>query len=217
MFILIGMKELLPLAKDSLRKEALRYAIARIKEMDNKMESNSKGSTSTTKRPRSSFPSSIRKKRRLSSHSCMIDESDDENEANENILNNELSLWYAKEGLKGAPTDHLKTFDLFGYWSELKETFPVLSRVAFRFLAAPVASSFAERMFSSGAIVSSQSSVETIERRIQLSHNSHFLREDYGIVSASEADGKKRYCLNLESKGNLPEEKGDESDDEDVV
>jgi len=71
-----------------------------------------------------------------------------------------------------------KSFDVLSFWLSLCDTYPILCRIALRYLATPGASSFCERMFSGGGKVSAQASIETVEQKVVLRNNRHFLDTD---------------------------------------
>ena len=77
-----------------------------------------------------------------------------------------------------------------------------------RYLPAPCAESFAERMFSSGGTVAGNCDVKTVERRIQMRINSRLLDKSIGIVRKVPIKGCGfEYLLNLDYiKESIPEE-----------
>jgi hypothetical protein len=83
-----------------------------------------------------------------------------------------------------------KSFDVLSFWLSLCDTYPILCRIALRYLAAPPASSFCERMFSGGGKVSAQASIETAEQKVVLRNNRHFLDTDlWGNPVAAQSVG----------------------------
>ncbi len=97
------------------------------------------------------------------------------------------------------------SFDVFNWWEQHRSRFPILYKIAIRYLSIPCASSFCERIFSTGGLLSSCCSTDTIERRIQLAHNLHILQN--GCCTLLSADLK----INLEPLDNV-DDKHDEDD-----
>jgi hypothetical protein len=107
----------------------------------------------------------------------------------------ELDLYYGElvdDGLDSRkPMTFIKSFNCFQWWQERASKFKVLHRIALRFVAAPCASSFIERIFSTGGHLSSQCSPETVDARIRLSHNSHLLKDEADGLLDRSSGGMK--------------------------
>jgi len=87
------------------------------------------------------------------------------------------------------PIELLKCFNPLDFWETKKLQFPLLYRMACRYLPAPCAESFAERMFSSGGKLAGNCSTETVERRIQMRINSRFLEKHIGLIKKVHTPG----------------------------
>jgi len=125
----------------------------------------------------------------------------------EDIADKEVQAWLNYDPYKSDigsvnqsknPMLHLKTFSPLDFWEDNKQKFPLLYRLACRYLLSPCAESFAERMFSSGGALAGNCSIETVERRIQMRVNSRFLEKSFGLLRKVKVPGGYEYLLNLD-------------------
>jgi len=113
------------------------------------------------------------------------------------------------------PIELLKCFNPLDFWETKKLQFPLLYRMACRYLPAPCAESFAERMFSSGGKLAGNCSTETVERRIQMRINSRFLEKHIGLIKKVHTPRGWEYLLNLDRLRSAIEEDGTEETESD--
>ena len=119
----------------------------------------------------------------------------------------EVLKYYDLPPVPGKPMELIKEFNAMEWWINRAADFPILSKIALRYLVTPCASSFCERIFSGGGLISSMCQGITIERRIQISHNLHLVQSNCGLLSGSSM------AMNLQSVGTVDDVMSDSLQD----